>query len=206
MTTAFISFPAAAGGNHLRNIIVNSSDFLNDYQYKESIDNQYRADGIMNVHGADIGSSSIDGNINSFKLHRSLLNPSSNSLLYGHFAELMSLRNDIKQIRDKKIIILSIDTDRCKQIIYSRSKDIGLQRAEGEYFIGEQVFLYESFMYCSLFNTKQSDVMNIGIHEWFKTDISDIIDRLSFFLGVKFDYNKCQEMHSIWAKKNSKFF
>lgn len=206
MTIAFISFPAAAGGNHLRNIIVSGSDFLDDYQYKKSIDDQYKIHGPMNVHGADIGSSSLLGNINSFKLHQALMNPSLNSLLYGHFAELMSLRDDIRQIRDKKIIILSIDTSRCKQILSNRSAAINLQVIQGEYYIGEQVFLYESFMYCNLFNTKQSNIMNIGIHEWFQADISDILNRLSFFLGAKFDYTKCQEMHSIWAKKNSDFF
>jgi hypothetical protein len=200
MTTAFISFAAAAGGNHLRNIISLGTDFLVDNPYKQSMKAQYTENGRMFVHGADIGT--LKGNLTSFKLHQALMSPASNHIMYGHFAELMTVRDDIKSISDKKFILLSLNSSRCREIWIQRSKKLNMNIGDSLYYIGEQVFLYEAFMYYDVFKAKPANVMNIGISEWFSPDISDVLKRIEFCLNCHADVDLCQQLHEIWLSKN----
>lgn len=199
MTTAIISFPAAAGGNHLRNIISLGTDFVADDAYKQSMQQQYTENGRMYVHGADIATR---GNFNRFKLHHSLMNPSENRLLFGHFAEIMSFRDDIKRMLDKKFILIGFETPRCREIWLNRSRKLNMAVPDDMYYIGEQVFLYEAFMYYDVFKTKPINVMNIGIHEWFTRDISGVMKRIEHFLSCRVDLDVCQQLHKIWLSKN----
>jgi len=199
MSSIFISFPPAAGGNHLRNILTLATDLFDPENYKQSMVDQYRAESTISVHGEDYASN-MSGNINALKLHRALMNPGVNWLLYGHFAEIYSFRNDISTIKDKKFIILSPDTDACKNIWLTRATQLGMQPC-GDYYIGEQVFLYEAFIYYDMFKTKKSNVMNISISEWFNANVDSVFASLESFLNTNIDRKVATQMHATWLSR-----
>jgi len=205
MTTLFISFPPGGGGNHLRNMIAVNSNFIQEDEYRQSIIDQYKRKTI-NVHGKDLAQNVMASNLNSFKLHRALMNPAQNYVFFGHFAEIMTLRNDIAKIADKKFILLSIDTDKCRKIWLARSAELAQEPYSYDYYLGEQVFLYESFMYSNnIFQCKSSNVMNIGIGDWFSHNVETELNRVSQFLNCTFDLDQAKDMHNTWLEKNSKF-
>ena len=205
MTNVFISFPPGGGGNHMRNVITVASNFIDNQDYHQSILDQYTG-RTFNVHGNDLASTALNGNINSFKLHNATLNDSENRVFYGHFAEFMSLRKEIASIKNKKFILLSIDTENCKKIWLARSKEIGQNSNSYEYYMGEQVFLYESSMYANqIFNCKPINVINVGLSEWLNSDISNVLNRIEMFLSIKFDRDKVQAIHNKWVELNKKF-
>jgi hypothetical protein len=203
MTTAFISYPPGAGGNHLRNILALASDFLPDNPYKQNMQDQYSPGGHIFVHGADLAQAQLRGNMNSFKLHQAVMAPSKNHLLFGHFAEIASFRKDIKLIKDKKFILLGMDSQQCLDLWVKRSEHLKIGAGHC-YFQGEQFFLYESYMYCDLFKTKESNVMNVSISEWFSADIQAPLERIARFLSCNIDYDECKLLHEVWWTKNQK--
>lgn len=201
MSATFISYPAAAGGNHLRNLIMLATDFSPDNPYKASMEQQYAQNGRMFVHGADLTPDNMN-NLNSFKLHQAALKPSGNFILYGHFGEVMSFRDTIKKMHDKKFILISFETQKCRDIWIKRSRKLNMGVVDDLYYLGEQVFLYEAFMYYDVFKAKPCNVMNIGIYEWFSHDISNVLERIGRFLPCNIDYEKCKKLHEIWLSKN----
>lgn len=200
MTTAIISFPVATGGNHLRNIISVGTDFTTKNPYAQSMLDQYTNNNIKFVHSQDVVESGY--NFTSAKLQKSLMNPAENCVLHGHFAEIMSHRDDIKRLIDKKFILISFETHRCREIWIKRSKKLKKDIGDSQYFIGEQVFLYEAFMYYDLFKVNPANVMNIGISEWFASDILGVLQRIENFLDCRADLDLCMKLHEVWWSKN----
>lgn len=201
MSTIFISFPPAAGGNHLRNIIELTTNLFNTASYRQSILDQYTTLSKIYVHGDDYASQ-IEGNIHALKIHRAVLNPSDNWLFYGHFSEIYSFRNSIAPIRDKKFILISPDSIECRNIWLARATKLNMQPV-GDYYIGEQVFLYEPFIYYDMLKTKKTNVMNISVSEWFKHDVEPVFTKIELFLNTKIDRTLANQLHTIWINKQT---
>ena len=201
MTAVLISYPPAAGGNHLRNLITVASNYVSDTSFNENIMQQYFSSGKIMVHGQDIGQDAIANNINSFKLHRSAMEHEQNIVYFGHFAEILSQRDILLTLPNKKFILISPDTQDCMKIWSARAKKLGMAPVPG-YYAGEQIFLYEPVIYYDVLKTKKTNVMNISIYEWFAEDISPVLDRLEFFLQANFDRELCQRLHQIWYSRN----
>ena len=115
----------------------------------------------------------------------------------------MSYQTQIRELTDKKFIIICTDTNEDRQLLISRkitSKYFPFY--EQDYFFGEQVFLYEPFMYHHYFNVPMEAIMNIPITEWFVKDITPILKRINYFLQIDIDISKAEELHQIWYKNN----
>ena len=126
-------------------------------------------------------------------------------LLCGHFGEVMSHRDKIITWPNLKFILISPDTFQDRQLLHQRWQKLGKPYWTfqlGSYFDGEQVFLYEPFMFRDCFKVDMSAIMNISISEWFVEDITMILDRLSKFLNRDFDVMKCLDLHKRWYKHN----
>ena len=188
MTVAIVVLPPAAGGNHLRNLISLSSEYNNN-SFNTSIYHQHRT-----VHarpGSNLQKEQFDNII------------ANSCLLHGHFGEIMSYQTQIRELTDKKFIIICTDTNEDRQLLISRkitSKYFPFY--EQDYFFGEQVFLYEPFMYHHYFNVPMEAIMNIPITEWFVKDITPILKRINYFLQIDIDISKAEELHQIWYKNN----
>jgi hypothetical protein len=185
MTTIIIPFPPGAGGNHLKNILVSD---ISKLQYTNPTVHQTPGD-----------------NLQASQIETVLANPEATHVLHGHFGEIMSYQNQIRNIKDKKFIIISNDNLRDRQLLYKRQKQIGCVTLEkGGYFEGEQVFLYEPFMYHHYFDVSMEDIMNISISEWFVEDITLVVDKINYFLKINLNVDVVNNLHKIWYRNNFK--
>ena len=197
----FIVFPPCAGGNHLRNMILYSTDFFG-VDFHDSIEAQYK-DNRKDVHATDIGHENFERNLTAYKLHQTVINPGKNHLFYGHFAEFSSHKDLIKTMHDVKIVLLSPETDRCKNILTRRVADINGNHING-YFVEEQVFLYEWYVYKELFKIRKNNIMNISISELFSENITDAMTRISQLISSPFT-NSYTILHKLWLNKNQQY-
>ena len=190
MTAIIISFPPGAGGNHLKNIISADISFLKELDL-------YKHKTVHKVPGGNLKKQQVDYAVN---------NPCLLNFLHGHFGEIMSYQYQIRDIVDKKFIIICPDTAEDHELLRTRQQRLGFSYypRSGEYFEGEQVFLYEPFMYHHYFNVPMENIMNIPITEWFVEDISPVVHRLNFFLKTNLDVDSVNEMHRIWYRNNFK--
>lgn len=185
MTTIIIPFPPAAGGNHLKNIITNNMSNL-----------EYVSHTVHQLPGRNLQASQINS---------ALAAPQDTHVLHGHFGEIMSYQHQIRSIKDKKFIIICNDTDDDFTLLSNRKKKLNyFLPNRKEYFEGEQVFLYEPFMYHYYFNVAMDNIMNIPITEWFVEDISPVINRINFFLKYNIDVDVVNALHKVWYKNNFK--
>jgi hypothetical protein len=187
MTTTIIAFPPGSGGNHLKNIVsVNTNELLSIYS----------------TSGPTVHLTS-GGNLKKEQIDLALADQSVDHVLHGHFGEIMSFQNEIRRLKNKKFIILSPDSDNDRTLLNSRRQKLGLDFVKfknSEYFDGEQVFLYEPFMYHYYYQLPMDNIMNISISEWFVEDISSVISRLNYFLKSDLDSVKINQLHRIWIK------
>ena len=185
MSTIIISFPPAAGGNHLKNILVSDISKL-----------QYASPTVHQTPGRNLQASQIE---------TALADPENTHVLHGHFGEIMSYQNQIRDIKNKKFIIICNDNSQDHQLLSKRRKQLGyVDFKNGDYFEGEQVFLYEPFMYHHYFNESLDNIMNIPISEWFVEDITSVINRINYFLKINLNVDAVNKLHKIWYSKNFK--
>jgi hypothetical protein len=185
VTTIIITFPPGGGGNHLKNIIVSDIFKLN-----------YDAPTVHQTPGANLQASQVE---------LALSDPKITHVLHGHFGEIMSYQNQIRNIKDKKFIIICNDNSTDHELLSKRRKQLGYAiLPPGEYFEGEQVFLYEPFMYHYYFDVPMKNIMNIPISEWFVEEISSVINKINYFLKTNFDVDAVNKLHQIWYRNNFK--
>jgi hypothetical protein len=185
MPTTIIAFPPASGGNHLKNIIASDISKLN---YTRVTVHQQPGD-----------------NLSTNQVEAALINPDDLHVLHGHFGEIMSYQNQIRDIKDKKFIIICNDNKNDHDLLSKRRKQLGyFTFIKGEYFEGEQVFLYEPFMYHHYFNIPMENIMNIPISEWFIEDISSVISKINYFLKINLDVDAVNKLHKTWYRNNFK--
>ena len=191
MSTLFVVFPPGAGGNHLKNIVVSCYSGTDHFGK------------IYGTHLA-IAHARVGCNLHHNQLENALAYQDRVHVVHGHFGEIMSFQNQIRDIPDKKFIILSPDTPEDSAMLNKRRLAVGqTQLVDGDYFDGEQVFLYEPFMYHWYFQTPMNNIMNISISDWFTTDIDPVLDKLSYFLGCTVDKEKINSIHKDWIKANN---
>jgi hypothetical protein len=189
MTIAIVVFPPNSGGNHLRNLISLSSKYSNN-----SVNSLYeKSYAVHNKPGNNLKKEQFDN----------ILTDTDNHLLHGHFGEIMSYQHRIRAIKNKKFIIICADTNDDRQLFNTRNLSVKYSPFHNQdYFFGEQVFLYEPFMYHYYFDVSMEDIMNIPITEWFIEDITPVLARINYFLQINIDIDKAQELHKIWYKNN----
>jgi hypothetical protein len=191
MSTVIVVFPPGAGGNHLRNIVVSCYDGTD--QFKKIYRNQ-----------TTIAHARVGCNLHHYHLENAVAHQDQVHVVHGHFGEIMSFQNQIRGIPDKKFIILSPDTPADSAMLNLRRLAVGqTQLVDGDYFDGEQVFLYEPFMYHWYFQTPMDNIMNISISDWFTQDIDPALDKLSYFLGCNIDKEKINSVHKGWIEANN---
>jgi len=184
MTVAIVVFPPMSGGNHLRNLISLSQQYSNNL-----IESLYQKNNTVHARPG--------GNLQKEYFEQ------DTHLLHGHFGEIMSCQHQIRAITNKKFIIICADTNEDRILLNERKTANNYSPfTNQDYFFGEQVFLYEPFMYHHYFNVPMKNIMNIPITEWFVKDITPVLARINYFLQIDIDMEKAKELHSIWFTKN----
>jgi len=185
MSHLIVVFPPESGGNHLKNLI----------------DKRLTKDQLISLykHGKKTVHAQSERNFQDKDLV-------DHGLTHGHFGEVMSHQTLLRSINDKKFIILSPDSQQDRSLLYERRKRLAGLTANhivpGTYWDGEQVFLYEPFMYNYVFGTSFDNIMNISINEWFRPDISEILEKISSFTNTDMDLDLCLSLHAIWCRNN----
>jgi len=174
-----ICFVPFGGGNHLKNILHLNEDNFDYYKQIYTRNKKNKQIGVHEVEG--------EPNLTKEKYHK-------NNIVHGHFGEIMSIREDIRQTDNKKWILISPDTYECRSILYKRNGELKLDG----YFDHEQIFLYEPHMMHNYFGSNMEDIMNISVYELFSDDIDEVLDRLDFFLTSAINKDKAKYLHKLW--------
>jgi hypothetical protein len=125
-------------------------------------------------------------------------------VLHGHFGVIMSFQHQLREISNKKFIILSPDTVEDRKLLNNRRQKLSKTSFTiDDYFDSEQVFLYEAFMYYWYFQTPMDHIMNISISDWFTKDIDGVLDNISYFLDLPIDKGEVNTYHTAWIKANN---
>lgn len=194
MFTIIVVFPPGSGGNHLRNLIAGHLGLENHQQLLD----MYRSD-MQQVHLL------TPLNLTQEKIQQALESTDCPQVLHGHFAEIMTHYDKIKQIKNKKIVLISPDNyeDRCK--INQRYEQIHKMKREclpSDYYDQEQVFLYQANFFRMLFPESESVV--ISTREWFQPNIDKVLQELNLQLGISIDIEWADYLHYLWFKKFDK--
>ena len=189
MPTVVIVFPPGGGGNHLKNIISLG------YSIPIDVDQAYKS-GTVGAH------TDSSYNIRSDQVANAIANPTGINILHGHFGEIMSFQNELREISDKKFVLISPYTAEDRRLVDYRRSLLWFTKLD-PYFDNEQVFLYECFMYHYYFNTSFDNIMNITVSELFAKDISQVVERINQFLEINIDVGHISELHNKWIKKSN---
>jgi len=198
MSAVIVAYCPAAGGNHLRNILCLSCNFVNSAEFDLTIYD--RADQTSGaVHG-------IDGrNIQEIYLKRVQDNPKNCFALAGHFGELAQYRESLLLV-DKKFIIISIDTAQDRRLLANRQLRMG-QQNHPYWLDEEQPFLYRPSMYQSYFATTSSNILTISLSDlWHPTfNNGQVIECINDFLNINIDIVLAQALQEKWVRHNFNF-
>jgi len=188
----FVVFPPGSGGNHLRNMIVSllGKDREIDLLYTKKN---------MRVHAK------TGPNLQLENIQNAIDHPDGVHVLHGHFGEIMSYRDQIRSITNKKFVVLSLNTADDRKLLNQRCRHLNYPHAflDENYFNFEQVFLYESFMYHLYFQVPMEHIISISITEWLARDIDTVLDRLSWLLCVNINKTDIARMHCLWLEDNN---
>lgn len=181
MNATVIIFPPGGGGNHLKNLITGSLLSLLRHVYQHAT--------VHSKPGVNFS-------------HQELL---EKKITLGHFGEILSHRDLLRPLPDIKFIILSPDSVQDRRLLHERCMRLGIDRwiDVAGYWDGEQVFLYEPFMYNLYLGTPMENIMNISISDFFKEDILQDLVRISNFVNTEIDYDQCLMLHKIWLQNNN---
>lgn len=192
MSVVIIAYPPSAGGNHLKNILLMDQSWENSYEL--NLDTYNRGD--KEVH------STPGRNMQQYKLQNAKT-ARKDYVLHGHFGELTPWREQINSIEDKKFILITIDTERDKDLLNDRQNNLG-QYSHPYYLYEEQEYLYQPYFYQTYFTAKLENVYNLPLHEFWCPNIHHygIVNRLNSFLNKNIDANEAQVLHTNWHTNN----
>jgi hypothetical protein len=198
VSAVIVAYSPSAGGNHLRNILCLSRNFVNSAEFDSTIYD--RADQTAGaVHG-------INGrNIQQEYLKRVVDNPLNCFALAGHFGELAEHRELLLNI-DKKFIIITIDTVQDRQLLEQRQMRLG-QHCHPYWLEEEQPFLYRPTLYQSYFATLPSNILTVPLYDvWHPTfNNGRVIQCINDFLNIDIEINPAQNLQQKWWQGNFNF-
>lgn len=176
--------PPWTGMNHLANIVGTASEFKNSLE-TEALLSFYKNNKEKKFHFYS-------------KMHADRLKavgqiPSGRCLLYGHFADFMSVYDIIKD-KLKKTIILEFPWKQDTKS-FQRIK----QNAEiKDYYLGEQIILYKLDTMEKLIDCKSTD---LPIEFFHNSDPTQMFDKIDHFFDIKINRPVALELHAIWLGK-----
>lgn len=192
MTVVVIAYPPGGGGNHLKNILCLDSSFGNS----SDLDTEVYTGGKREVH------STTGRNMQEYRLDEAEASY-QDYILHGHFGELAPWRSRIDAIKNKKLIVLSIDSKRDQDLLDIRQHRLG-QWGHEYYLREEQPYLYQAEFYQIYFTTQLENIYTIALNEFWHPSLDEhnIIRRLNSFLNKTIDGEQAQVLHHHWHINN----
>ena len=192
MQATIIAYPPSGGGNHLKNLLCISNAFANSSDLNLEPYNT----GNREVH------STSGRNMNEYRMADALAS-SGDFILHGHFGELALYRSEIDAIKQKRFVIVTIDTSSDRRLLQARQSRLG-QHGHDYYLHEEQNFLYQPHMYSTYFGGDQANMFSFPLTEFWHSVInySTTWNRLNSFLGIDIDLAQAQQLHDQWRANN----
>lgn len=197
-----IAYPPCAGGNHLKNIVSLSGKFDDQWPWQwvqeQTIGLAVYYDKKQPMRGEV---QSLPGrNLHGVFVDHILQTPDRDFLIHGHFGELALHRDQIRQIPDKKVMMITIDQQHERDWLINRQNRLG-QHNHPYWVNEEQIYLYQQDMYRSYFGISEVQTLPLStlIAESLDATFFDTLD--GFFESI-IDRSKAQEIHTIWTELN----
>lgn len=193
MSVTIIAYPPSGGGNHLKNILCLDSNFANSHD----LNRDKYAQGDREVHSTD------GRNLQPYKFEAAE-SATQDYVLHGHFGELALWRNRICALPNKKWIVISIDTQRDKDLLNSRQHHLG--QFSHEYYLNEeQPYLYQPCIYQTYFTTLPENIYTLALNDFWHGDLEHykIIEQLNNFLNKNINVSQAQVLHRQWHVNNN---
>lgn len=192
MSVVIIAYPPSGGGNHLKNMLCLDKSFANS----GDLNTEPYHNGLREVH------STPGRNVRPYRIDEAEVSQ-QDYILHGHFGELAPWRDRIDAIKDKKWILITIDSERDRYLLNKRQHKID-QWGHEYYLNEEQFYLYQPVFYQTYFTGTPETIYTIALSEYWHSDINHhkIIDKLNIFLNKTVDTNEAQVLHSQWHINN----
>ena len=182
-------FVPGSGGNHVSNILSLGlgNTALNDF-YKNNSTMYFHSTEYLFHTQQQVRESMI--RLKSAKLPVSLC---------GHFAELVTLYDELSKFGKIKIIVCDLPTD--NSFCWARIRAVNYWIHDSLVY-SEQRLLYSSSIIKKLFNLTDDDVVDLSIEQIYQKDISNTINYLNYMTGLSIPVEQGQQLHDIWLNKN----
>jgi len=190
MPVVVIAYPPSAGGNHLKNMLCIDPSFANS----NDLDRSKYTKGDREVH------STPGRNIQDYRISAAET-ATADYIIHGHFGELATQRDRINALADKKIIVLTIDTERDKFLLNTRQHRLG-QMSHPYYLDEEQPYLYQPYFYQTYFTGRPENIYTIALNDFWHPNVDNIILGLNTFLNKNVDQEQAQVLHNHWHINN----
>jgi hypothetical protein len=186
--------PPWLGGNHLFNILRTNKFFYNHKCNQVQLD-FYNQNKTRTVHSNKdylvpiYTPTQIPGFLSSLAKH------DRPCALRVHFGEMMLMREILKNYKFRIIFVdfpVDKNTISYKRFIQNHNLD--------SMFYSEQVLLTKPDVFSKLFEIPESDICNVSPDNLHNANIETVVYTLEQFIGVTFDLEIIQEMHTIWMK------
>lgn len=172
------------GMNHLANIVGTAQEFSNSLNpetilefYKNNEEKKFHFYNKMHIDRLKAISEISDGKC----------------LMYGHFADFMSVY-DLISDKLKKVIVLEFPWDQDTRAF----KRVKLNAAIKEYYLGEQYILYKLSTITKLIDCDTTDIPI----EFFHADKPvQMFDKIDSFFNININRPIALDLHSIWLEK-----
>lgn len=197
-----IAYPPCAGGNHLKNIASLGGKFDDQWPWQWVREQTIGLDVYYNRKQPMRGEvQSLPGrNLHSVFVDHIMQTEGRDFLIHGHFGELALHRDQIRQMPDKKVLILTIDQEHEREWLIKRQNRLG-QNSHPYWVNEEQIYLYRQDMYRSYFGIDAAATLPLGALMADSLDIT-FFDTVDSFFETAIDREKAQEIHTIWTELN----
>ena len=191
-STILVCYSAGTGGNHISNLISTSNNvaprFISD-NYIPDLTNKYlNADPAKN--GVHFGC--FISNVAEFPNLLSTIETSTLPyVIQGHIVEVYHKIDIFKKQGKIKLVVLEWSPNTIVDRILPKKFNN----------ISEIKFLYNKEAICKLFEIDKDDVIPISVDDIFKNNIYDIINTLSYSLGIQLNLELCDSLHKIWIDR-----
>ncbi len=196
MSAVVIAYPPMAGGNHFKNLLCLDPFFANSSDLDRSVYTSPETEPAGTAH-------SVGGrNVHTYLFEKIAADPGRTWIAHGHFGELAPFQTELNSIDHKKYIVITIDTDEDRKLLFSRQERLGGTSGHPYYLDEEQPYLYQPPMYETYFTS--NDIMTCSMREVWDPDLnrSKLIDRWNSFLNINIDVNEAQHYHTLWWNSN----
>jgi hypothetical protein len=199
MPSTIILYAPGSGGNHYKNMLCLDKKFVNHSDLRADIyDKENSPIGEVNcVAGRNLYPDLIDRIVGS---------SCDEFVIQAHFGELAQYSQQIKSIKEKKFLVITIKDDIDRRLLQSRQQRLG-QNIHPYWLEEELPFLYCAEMCKSYYGAREESIFEISLYDAWNPDLSksQIINQINRALFLNIPLESAQSLHTKWWELNFQY-